>query len=319
MMFLRFCSHSIHIITFTILVFTQGFLATTFTIVNKCGYAVWPGILANADSPKLETTGFELGPSATRSFEAPPHWSGRLWGRTSCTFDPNSGQGSCGTGDCGSNQVECNGAGASTATLIEFSIGSGTQDFYDVSLVDGYNLPVMVEPDGGSGSCMSTGCVKDLNRMCPEELRVGEGQGCRSACVAFGTPEYCCSGAYSSPSTCASSSYSQFFKSACPRSYSYAYDDPTSTFTCTGADYTITFCPSLSSRKSSMVSTGHGSTEDNGSLLGDNPGSTVGSWISGFLTGNSSSSTLPYVALFYHTTLPSFLISFFIPLLFFDF
>jgi hypothetical protein len=33
------------------------------------------------------------------------------------------------------------------------------------------------------------------------------------------------------------------FKRACPRSYSYAYDDATSTFTCTGTDYSITFCP----------------------------------------------------------------------------
>lgn len=38
--------------------------------------------------------------------------------------------------------------------------------------------------------------------------------------------------------------YSKMFKSACPRSYSYAYNDGTSTFTCSGADYTITFCSS---------------------------------------------------------------------------
>ena len=36
---------------------------------------------------------------------------------------------------------------------------------------------------------------------------------------------------------------SEVFKSACPRSYSYAYDDATSTFTCTAGDYSITFCP----------------------------------------------------------------------------
>ncbi|KAF0929283.1 hypothetical protein E2562_019870 [Oryza meyeriana var. granulata] len=37
------------------------------------------------------------------------------------------------------------------------------------------------------------------------------------------------------------------FKSACPRSYSYAFDDPTSTFTCSGGpDYTVTFCPAAS-------------------------------------------------------------------------
>uniref|UniRef100_M8CBJ1 Thaumatin-like protein n=1 Tax=Aegilops tauschii TaxID=37682 RepID=M8CBJ1_AEGTA len=41
-----------------------------------------------------------------------------------------------------------------------------------------------------------------------------------------------------------------FFKSACPRAYSYAYDDSTSTFTCAaGTNYAITFCPSTTSGK----------------------------------------------------------------------
>ncbi|KAG6704122.1 hypothetical protein I3843_07G115800 [Carya illinoinensis] len=40
------------------------------------------------------------------------------------------------------------------------------------------------------------------------------------------------------------------FKAACPRSYSYAYDEATSTFTCSGVDYTVTFCPSSPSQKS---------------------------------------------------------------------
>lgn len=175
-------------------------------------------------------------------------WSGRFWGRTGCNFDP-SGQGSCTTGDCGSGQIECNGAGANPpATLAEFTLGSdsATQDFYDVSLVDGYNLPmVVIARQSGSGKCHPTGCVIDINRRCPTELRVGNGEACRSACEAFGKPEFCCSGEYSTPNTCQPSEYSEMFKTACPRSYSYAYDDATSTFTCTGADYEITFCPAL--------------------------------------------------------------------------
>lgn len=104
---------------------------------------------------------------------------------------------------------------------------------------------MMVEVSGGSGECASTGCVTDLNKKCPAELRVEGGGACRSACEAFGTPEYCCSGAYNSPASCKPSMYSEMFKSACPRSYSYAYDDATSTFTCAAADYTITFCPNF--------------------------------------------------------------------------
>ncbi|KAI3460408.1 hypothetical protein Pfo_017071 [Paulownia fortunei] len=250
-----FSSSYVLYITLIFLAMAKGSLGTTFTLVNRCDYTVWPGILSNAGSSGLDTTGFQLPPGATRSFQGQPGWSGRFWGRTGCSFDPTTGQGSCATGDCGSNQMECNGAGAMPpATLAEFTIGSSAQDFYDVSLVDGYNLPMIIETVGGSGACGSTGCVTDLNRMCPKELRAGNGQACKSACEAFRSPEYCCSGAYGSPETCRPSVYSEIFKNACPRSYSYAYDDATSTFTCSGADYTITFCPSLPSQKSSRDS-----------------------------------------------------------------
>lgn len=155
--------------------------------------------------------------------------------------------------------MQCGGAAAvPPATLAEFTLnGAGGLDFYDVSLVDGYNLPMMVEPHGGAGAgnCTVTGCVADLNGGCPAELKVKaageetrEGVACKSACEAFGDPRYCCSGAYATPQTCKPSAYSQFFKSACPRAYSYAYDDGTSTFTCASADYFITFCPAPSKR-----------------------------------------------------------------------
>ncbi|XP_022146197.1 thaumatin-like protein 1 [Momordica charantia] len=266
-------SYSALIIAFLHLLATS--MAATFTFVNRCDFTVWPGILANAGSPTLQTTGFELPTDSSRSFLAPTGWSGRFWGRTSCSFDA-SGSGSCITGDCGSGHVECNGAGATPpATLAEFTLGTGGQDFYDVSLVDGYNLPMIVEGTGGSGQCASTGCSTDLNRQCPAELRVGEGDACKSACEAFETEEYCCSGAYGSPATCKPSIYSEMFKSACPRSYSYAYDDATSTFTCSGADYTITFCPSSPSQKSSSFPTP--TTAETSQGFGSETGSGSGS------------------------------------------
>ncbi|PRQ47401.1 putative thaumatin [Rosa chinensis] len=256
------------------LIITKGVSGATFTFVNKCDFTVWPGILASAGSPKLDSTGFELTKGGSRTFQAPTGWSGRFWARTRCNFDA-SGLGSCATADCGSG-LECNGAGAAPpATLAEFTLGSGgTLDFYDVSLVDGYNLPMIVEGSGGSGTCATTGCASDLNRSCPNELKVVDGDACKSACDAFGTPEYCCNGAYASPDTCKPSMYSQVFKSACPKSYSYAYDDASSTFTCTGADYTITFCASLlpsvksATNSSPQISgTGSGSESEGGTSL----------------------------------------------------
>jgi hypothetical protein len=80
---------------------------------------------------------------------------------------------------------------------------------------------------------------------CPKELQVERGGtvACRSACEAFGQDQYCCSGAYATPAACRPTAYSSIFKSACPRAYSYAYDDGSSTFTChSAAGYTIAFC-----------------------------------------------------------------------------
>ncbi|XP_059636768.1 thaumatin-like protein 1b [Cornus florida] len=231
--------------------FISGVISSaTFTIVNKCEHTVWPGILSNAGIAQLPTTGFSLQKGESKAITAPSNWGGRFWGRTLCTQD-SAGKFSCVTGDCGSGKVECAGGTAEPpATLAEFTLdGDNGMDFFDVSLVDGYNLPMLVVPQGGTGvNCTNTGCVVDLNSACPSELKLtsegGEGVACKSACEAFGKPEYCCSGAYNTPATCKPSSYSQLFKNACPRAYSYAYDDGTSTFTCVGADYLITFCPS---------------------------------------------------------------------------
>ncbi|KAE9600154.1 hypothetical protein Lal_00046254 [Lupinus albus] len=230
-----------------------GVISTTFTMVNKCEYTVWPGILSNAGVPPLSTTGFVLQTGESTTITAPTSWGGRFWGRTHCSQDSTTGIFSCVTGDCGSGKIQCSGNGATPpTTLAEFTLdGAGGLDFFDVSLVDGYNVAMLVVPNGGSsaGKCSSTGCIGDLNGACPSELKVmgvDENEGvvaCMSACEAFGSPQYCCSGAYSTPDTCKPSSYSQVFKTACPRAYSYAYDDKTSTFTCQNADYTITFCP----------------------------------------------------------------------------
>jgi hypothetical protein len=78
-------------------------------------------------------------------------WGGRIWGRTHCSQDFTS-MFSCVTGDCGSEKIECSGnSGALPATLAKFMLnGAGGFDFFVISLVDGYNLPMMVTPHGGT-------------------------------------------------------------------------------------------------------------------------------------------------------------------------
>lgn len=75
-----------------------------------------------------------------------------------------TGVGSCQTGDCG-GRLECDGIGATPpASLFEITLGIGDQkDFYDVSIVDGYNLPLVAAPRGAHGGCNITGCASDIN------------------------------------------------------------------------------------------------------------------------------------------------------------
>ncbi|CAI0438853.1 unnamed protein product [Linum tenue] len=178
--------------------------AATFKLTNLCRQTIWPGLLSGANTAQLPTTGFALRPGKSRTIPIPAGWSGRIWGRTLCSTGAD-GKFTCLTADCGSGKIECGGSGAKPpATLVEFTLnGADGLDFYDVSLVDGYNLPMLAFPQKVTrGGCGATGCLIDLNGACPKEL-----------------------------------------KYACTRSYSYAYDDKTSTYTCANTDYTIVFCP----------------------------------------------------------------------------
>ncbi|CAJ1780237.1 unnamed protein product [Sphenostylis stenocarpa] len=222
-----------------------GINSAKLTFINQCNYTVWPALLSR--NVNLSTTGFVLPRGENSTVNVPLNWqAGRIWGRTLCTTDSVTGNFSCVTGNCNSGKIECNGQGSSPpVTLVEFGLGINELDFYDVSLVDGFNVPVIVVPISGSGvNCESTGCVVDLNAVCPTELKVTRNEqvvACQNPCAAFQQAYFCCVG---SPSSCEPSVYSKIFKTACPQAYSYGYDDKTSTFTCsTPANYNIVFCP----------------------------------------------------------------------------
>ncbi|KAJ4795738.1 hypothetical protein LUZ62_046984 [Rhynchospora pubera] len=233
---------------------------TTFMLRNNCQYTVWPGTLSGNGAAVLGGGGFELAPHNIISFSAPPGWSGRFWARTGCSFSNNTAVGpKCATGDCG-GVLNCTLGGTPPVTLAEFTLANqaNEKDFYDVSLVDGYNVGIGITalnelPKGSS--CGYAGCVSDVNARCPPELGLKEHNttetiACMSACEAFQTDQYCCTGAHSVPRSCGPTKYSKLFKAACPSAYSYAYDDPTSTFTCSaGTNYLVTFCPSGATAK----------------------------------------------------------------------
>ncbi|KAL0331023.1 UNVERIFIED_CONTAM: Glucan endo-1,3-beta-glucosidase [Sesamum angustifolium] len=60
-----------------------------------------------------------------------------------------------------------------SVTLVEFQLNKFLGiEFYGLSLVHGFNLPIAVVPEGDSRDhCRSTGCMVDMNERCPSELQ----------------------------------------------------------------------------------------------------------------------------------------------------
>ncbi|KAF7548767.1 hypothetical protein G7046_g8559 [Stylonectria norvegica] len=110
-------------------------------VTNRCDSKIWPGI-ATQSGTGPGTGGFELAEGQTKRLWVSPNWQGRIWGRTNCTVNGDSC--ACKTGDC-FKKLSCEFSGATPATLAEFNLAGGinsAQTFYDISLVDGYNLPI---------------------------------------------------------------------------------------------------------------------------------------------------------------------------------
>lgn len=233
-------------------------LARNFTVINACPYTIWPAIFTDLSVgtavPGIET-GWEAVPKSSRSFNVPDNWkAGRVWARSECSFTA-AGSGACVTGSCDGG-LKCTGPAAGPVTATEWTLGaSNGADYYDVSLVDGFNIPVRITNNQG---CEVRECPADLNANCPLPLKgpvgaSGTTLGCQSACGANldGTPnnsKNCCTGQYATPATCPASGvqYYSYFKNACPRAYAFAYDDDNSLLICPSSkkpDYTITFCP----------------------------------------------------------------------------
>ncbi|KAJ7114533.1 thaumatin-like protein [Mycena crocata] len=233
----------------------------TFTVYNACPFTIWPALFTSNGGRPSHPTGW-VAPSFTKeTFTVPNDWNGRIWGRRNCDFSRNPGPNSCLDGGCnGGLLCDVNtGTGVPPATLGEWNLkGDGNSDFYDVSLVDGYNLPMRIDNNVG---CPIPSCPVDLGPNCPADQKgpfdaSGFPVGCKSACLVdalAGHPDNspnCCSGIHDTPATCPPSGVRNYayFKNNCPNAYAYAYDESSGNalFTCAiakRAAYTITFCP----------------------------------------------------------------------------
>nr|XP_010906157.1 protein P21-like [Elaeis guineensis] len=229
-------STSLTLLFFSFLLLTLSH-AATFNVVNQCSYTVWA---AWAD---LSNNGGGQQLNQGETWIVTVHagtTANRIWGRTGCSFDAN-GNGHCQSGDCG--KLACTSYGSPPNTLAEFALNQNSPgyynnlDFIDISLVQGFNVPMDFRSTSSDCS-VDIQCTADVVGQCPSALKVAG--GCDDPCTIFNTPQYCCP----SGSSCEPTTYSEFFKSLCPNAFSYPKDDATSIFTCLGGtNYNVTFCP----------------------------------------------------------------------------
>jgi len=233
-------------------------MARTFIVTNNCPFTIWPAIWTDSGTPAPnQPTGWVAPSQYAAQFTVPDNWNGgRIWGRRNCDFSTSSGTNSCLDGGCPGGLVCTSGDGLPPVTLAEFTLSASGTDYYDISLVQGFNLPMRI--DTTNSKCGTPLCGVDLGPICPAPLKgpldsTGFPVGCKSACVAGlasdpNNSPNCCNGIYNGAANCPSSGvqYYNFFKSNCPNTYSFPYDESSgdALFSCpSGSDYTITFCP----------------------------------------------------------------------------
>ena len=147
---------------------------------------------------------WEAPAQSTNTLDVPDDWTaGRVWGRRNCDFSKPQAQ-DCAIGACigglqctqpvcrpfldRESMIYCRIQGVPPVTLAEFSLlQANGNDFYDVSIVDGYGLPVRITPS--ASACHVAECAVDLGPICPAALvgpldSNGFPLGCKSACLA---------------------------------------------------------------------------------------------------------------------------------------
>jgi hypothetical protein len=161
---------------FAVPVWSQGNRILTF--INQCDQTVWIGSVGGStgactgtapnytcpagqacgtsasppqcfwvlSTPESGTLELAAGKSTTVSLSAPPQgttkWSGHVYGSTGCNA---SGQ-SCQTGACVGGACSTGTGPVGPTTLAEFTLITNGPDTYDISMINGVNLPLEMAP-----------------------------------------------------------------------------------------------------------------------------------------------------------------------------
>lgn len=253
-------------------------------IVNGCTATVWIASTPNVGvTTKLASlVKIEAGKKHEYAVD-PTGWAGRLWPKTGCDATGYN----CTAGDaippCGhfSPSGPCE---PPADTKIEFNFaptGGTARSFYDISLVDGYSLPVWIRPSTHDATCVDTLCDLPLS-ACPADERYGDTNlgnlavvyggktvQCLSPCkrwnyptpYGMGNPEttapgpaLCCP-APVTPTVCndvtgvRTTKYVKLVREHCRSAYAFSYDDVAGSHDCPSATrFEVVFCAEPAAR-----------------------------------------------------------------------
>ncbi len=173
-----------------------------YRLENRCAYPVWigqsAGDAARSYPPKDGQWELAAGGGSTLVC-APRAWgAARLWARTGCSRDAN-GHLNCLTGQCGDpGRIDCGAgagqlSGANPQTLFEVTSLADGVAHYDVSVVNGANVP-MAATARGQCNRAEAGCVGDLNASCPPALRKTVAPSAGAGPIPCGAGTFCPAG-----------------------------------------------------------------------------------------------------------------------------
>ncbi|KAG9153488.1 hypothetical protein Leryth_018746, partial [Lithospermum erythrorhizon] len=182
------------------------------TITSNALFPIWPASCQTGPSWQLMVVSTSIWKLHTVS--------SRAGQPNRCSFNSTHKPG-CETGDCGGGQLECNGTIGlhSSCGGILIQIDKSKPNFYDVSLVDGFDSPCFRNRNlQYKGKLWHAKVLAWLSILIPFvawanlEPRVSK-QVCVQRCLT------------------------------CPSYFSYAYDSSNPLVACSSDDYIITFCP----------------------------------------------------------------------------
>ncbi|KAI3419405.1 hypothetical protein GPALN_006649 [Globodera pallida] len=212
----------------------NGTSCVQLNLVNGCPYEIF---VAGAVHVNLTA-----GTTKTKSVPAVSS-AQRLWANTDCDK---------------MNNPHCNLAAAMPPiSLFEWTFDADGKQTFDVSYVDGANVPISVHVPNCTSVTYDNKLGNSLDKLVdgmPDAMKMVDSNGkkrVKSVCLAYGTDSVCCRNAHDQPTTCGRAhnwtadqiaGYNAML-AAFPTSYNYAYDDRNATKVCWSCtNFRIGFC-----------------------------------------------------------------------------